>query len=61
MGSSVDIAIEIMLVRQPKQNLPEQPYQHPTNKALVWQAKGKKPKWLIALETDGDKAMEPAS
>jgi hypothetical protein len=33
-------------------------YQHPTNKALVWQAKGKKPTWLVALEADGGKAVE---
>jgi DNA-binding protein H-NS len=33
-------------------------YQHPTNKALVWNAKGQKPKWLRELEADGDKAME---
>src|ERR1700722_9262056 len=25
-------------------------YQHPTNKALVWPGKGKKPGWLTALE-----------
>jgi hypothetical protein len=33
-------------------------YQHPTNKALVWNAKGQKPKWLRELEADGDKAIE---
>jgi DNA-binding protein H-NS len=33
-------------------------YQHPTNKALVWQAKGKKPKWLVELEADGERAIE---
>ena len=33
-------------------------YQHPTNKALTWTAKGKKPGWLIELEARGDKAIE---
>jgi hypothetical protein len=33
-------------------------YQHPTNKALIWQAKGKKPKWLVELEAEGQKAIE---
>jgi len=33
-------------------------YQHPTQKALLWQAKGKKPKWLVELEADGDRAIE---
>ena len=33
-------------------------YQHPSNKALVWPGKGKKPAWLAALETEGGKAIE---
>jgi hypothetical protein len=33
-------------------------YQHPANKALVWNAKGQKPKWLRELEADGGKAIE---
>lgn len=33
-------------------------YQHPTNKALVWNAKGKKPGWLSALEAEGKTALE---
>ena len=33
-------------------------YQHPTNKALIWNAKGQKPKWLRELEADGEKAIE---
>jgi DNA-binding protein H-NS len=33
-------------------------YQHPTNKALVWPGKGKKPSWLVSLEADGGKAVE---
>ena len=33
-------------------------YQHPTNKALIWNAKGKKPGWLSALEAEGGKAVE---
>jgi DNA-binding protein H-NS len=35
-------------------------YQHPTNKALTWPGKGKKPAWLTALEADGGKAVEAA-
>jgi DNA-binding protein H-NS len=33
-------------------------YQHPTNKALVWGGKGKKPGWLAKLEMEGGKAVE---
>src|SRR5580658_2378214 len=33
-------------------------YQHPTNKALTWNAKGQKPTWLRELEASGGKAME---
>ncbi len=33
-------------------------YQHPGNKALVWNAKGQKPKWLRELETAGKEAVE---
>ena len=33
-------------------------YQHPTNRALVWKAKGKKPGWLVTLEAGGGKAVE---
>lgn len=36
-------------------------YQHPTNKTLVWAAKGKKPKWLIELEGAGAMAVELSS
>ena len=36
-------------------------YQHPTNKALTWPGKGKKPTWLTALEADGGKAVEVAN
>lgn len=32
-------------------------YQHPTNKALVWNAKGQKPNWLRELEGQGGKAV----
>ena len=35
-------------------------YQHPSNKALVWNAKGQKPKWLRELEGEGGKAAELA-
>jgi len=35
-------------------------YQHPTNKALTWNGKGKKPAWLAALEAEGGKAVEVA-
>ena len=33
-------------------------YQHPTDKTLVWKARGKKPNWLIDLEIEGQKVME---
>jgi len=33
-------------------------YQHPANPALIWNAKGKKPQWLTALEADGSRAVE---
>lgn len=39
-------------------------YQHPANKALVWNAKGQKPNWLRELEREGGKATqrpEPAN
>lgn len=35
-----------------------QNYQHPANKALVWNANGQKPKWLRELEGEGGKAIE---
>ena len=33
-------------------------YQHPTNKALEWNGKGKKPAWLVSLEAEGGKPVE---
>lgn len=33
-------------------------YQHPTNKALTWNAKGKKPGWLVDLEGKGQAVLE---
>ena len=36
-------------------------YQHPANKALVWNAKGQKPNWLRELEGQGGKAVEIAA
>ena len=33
-------------------------YQHPVNKALVWNAKGQKPNWLRELEAQGGKATQ---
>jgi len=33
-------------------------YQHPSNKALTWNAKGKKPNWLLEVEAEGGKAVE---
>jgi hypothetical protein len=36
-------------------------YQHPTNKALTWGGKGKKPHWLRDLEAQGGKPLEVAS
>jgi hypothetical protein len=36
-------------------------YQHPTDKSLIWNAKGKKPNWLAALEAEGGRAVEVAA
>lgn len=36
-------------------------YQHPTNKALTWAGKGKKPAWLVTLEKEGKAALEVRS
>jgi len=33
-------------------------YQHPANKTLTYNGKGKKPGWLTALEAEGGKAVE---
>ena len=33
-------------------------YQHPTNKNLIWNAKGQKPNWLREIESQGGKAVE---
>lgn len=33
-------------------------YQHPTDKTLLWAAKGKKPGWLRELESRGEEAIE---
>jgi hypothetical protein len=33
-------------------------YQHPANKALTWNAKGQKPRWLRELEVEGRTAIE---
>jgi hypothetical protein len=33
-------------------------YQHPTNKALIYNGKGKKPGWLTALEAAGGRPVE---
>lgn len=35
-------------------------YRHPTDKTLVWAAKGKKPGWLVGLEAEGKAAVEVA-
>ena len=35
-----------------------QTYQHPTDKTLIWAAKGKKPNWLVELEAKGGSAIE---
>ena len=36
-------------------------YQHPANKTLVWNGKGKKPNWLVTLEAEGKQALELAA
>jgi DNA-binding protein H-NS len=33
-------------------------YQHPANKSLTWNAKGKKPGWLVELEGRGEATIE---
>jgi DNA-binding protein H-NS len=33
-------------------------YQHPANKSLTWNGKGKKPGWLAALEGEGKAPLE---
>jgi hypothetical protein len=33
-------------------------YQHPTDKALLWTAKGQKPNWVRALEAEGRRPVE---
>ena len=33
-------------------------YQHPTDRTLVWGAKGKKPGWLVSLELQGTTPVE---
>jgi DNA-binding protein H-NS len=33
-------------------------YQHPANRALTWNGKGKKPGWLTALEGEGKAPLE---
>jgi alpha-ketoglutarate-dependent taurine dioxygenase len=43
---------------KPSANRCGQVYQHPTNKTLVWNAKGQKPGWLRELEVHGGKAIE---
>ncbi len=35
-----------------------QMYQHPTNKGLLWNARGQKPNWLRELEASGGNAIE---
>jgi hypothetical protein len=35
-------------------------YQHPTEKTLIWKAKGQKPGWLRDLELNGMAALEVA-
>ena len=36
-------------------------YQHPSNKALQWNAKGQKPNWLRELEAQGKSPLEIAA
>jgi DNA-binding protein H-NS len=33
-------------------------YQHPANKTLTWNGKGKKPHWLAEIEAEGRKPLE---
>jgi H-NS histone family len=35
-------------------------YQHPADKTLLWNGKGKKPNWPVAFEADGKAPVESA-
>ena len=60
--ASVGLSLKDLSRKTPKSKTPVyhagRMYQHPTDKALVWPGKGKKPGWLTALEGEGGKAVE---
>jgi len=68
--ASVGLSLKDMSGKKPRSGKPPayhigRNYQHPANKTLTWNAKGKKPAWLAAIEAEGGKAielpMEPAN
>jgi hypothetical protein len=60
--ASVGLSLKDVARKAPKSKAPVyhggHQYQHPTNKALVYNGKGKKPGWLTALEAEGKTALE---
>jgi hypothetical protein len=60
--ASVGLSLKDVARKAPKQKAlvyhAGRTYQHPTNKALVWPGKGKKPGWLTTLEAEGKMAVE---
>lgn len=64
--ASVGLSLKDMSGKKPRSGKPPayhigRNYQHPTNKTLTWNGKGKKPAWLAAIEAEGGKAIEVAS
>src|SRR5450432_4004892 len=63
--ASVGLSLKDVARKAPKSKAPVyhggHQYQHPANKALVYNGKGKKPGWLTALEAEGKAAVEVAN
>jgi DNA-binding protein H-NS len=64
--ASVGLSLKDMSGKKPRSGKPPayhigRNYQHPANKTLTWNGKGKKPAWLAAIEAEGGKAIELAS
>jgi DNA-binding protein H-NS len=61
--ASVGLSLKDMSAKKPRSGKPPayhigRNYQHPANKTLTWNGKGKKPAWLAAIEAEGGKAIE---
>jgi DNA-binding protein H-NS len=60
--AAVGLSLKDLTRKSPKAKAPVyhsgHQYQHPTNRALVWPGKGKKPGWLTTLESEGKAALE---